>query len=89
MVAECAAPLLKVGGWLIVSEPPRAEDEADPATRWPAEPLRQFGLEPAEVVHRTFEYRTLRQVDPVPRPVPPSQRCPGKEAPLLRVTASL
>lgn len=38
-LAECAAPLLEVGGRLVVSEPP------DPgADRWPAEPLSVLGL---------------------------------------------
>ena len=55
-------PCLRVGGWLLVSEPPRAgvggeaasagERRGEAGERWPAEPLRQFGLEPAEVVHR-------------------------------------
>jgi 16S rRNA (guanine527-N7)-methyltransferase len=31
VVAECAAPLLRVGGWLIVSEPP-SEDDTDTLT---------------------------------------------------------
>jgi len=38
VVAECAAPLLRVGGRLIVSEPPDHPD------RWPADALRQLGL---------------------------------------------
>jgi 16S rRNA (guanine527-N7)-methyltransferase len=38
--AECAAPLLRVGGRLIVSEPPTLE-----VVRWPAEPLLALGLE--------------------------------------------
>jgi 16S rRNA (guanine527-N7)-methyltransferase len=42
-VAECAAPLLTIGGRLVVSEPP---DEAD---RWPAAGLEAFGLIPAAV----------------------------------------
>ena len=79
VVAECAAPLLKLEGWLIVSEPPRAEDEAAPATRWPAEPLHQFGLEPVEVVHRTFEYRTLRLVTPCPDRFPRRNGVPTKK----------
>jgi 16S rRNA (guanine527-N7)-methyltransferase len=37
-VAECAAPLLHVGGRLIVSEPP---DQPD---RWPVEGLELFGM---------------------------------------------
>jgi 16S rRNA (guanine527-N7)-methyltransferase len=44
-VAECASPLLMVGGLLIVSEPP---DQPD---RWPASGLSEFGLvaEPSSV----------------------------------------
>ena len=34
VVAECAAPLLKVGGWLVVSEPPAAGEPAG-ASRLP------------------------------------------------------
>jgi 16S rRNA (guanine527-N7)-methyltransferase len=40
--AECAAPLLRLGGWLVVSEPPPPV----PADRWPAGPLRELGLVP-------------------------------------------
>jgi 16S rRNA (guanine527-N7)-methyltransferase len=50
VVAECAAPLLKVGGWLLVSEPPRADAQENADTRWPLEPLSQVGLLPAEVI---------------------------------------
>ncbi len=38
--AECAAPLLRRGGLLVVSEPPNTED------RWPAASLAQLGLQP-------------------------------------------
>lgn len=38
VTAECAAPLLRVGGHLVVSEPPGG------APRWPAEPLAVLGL---------------------------------------------
>ncbi len=38
VTAECAAPLLRVGGHLIVSEPPAAED------RWPSAGLEELGL---------------------------------------------
>ena len=37
-VAECAAPLLRVGGILVVSEPPEETD------RWPADGLAPLGL---------------------------------------------
>ena len=78
VVAECAAPLLRVGGWLVVSEPPRTAAEADQGCRWPASELLQFGLEPAEVVHEDFEYRTLRQAGPCPDRFPRRNGVPAK-----------
>lgn len=81
VVAECAAPLLKVGGWLLVSEPPssgpgvRSEEEA----RWPAEALQLLGLEPAELVHQAFDYRALRQVAPCPDRFPRRNGVPAKK----------
>jgi 16S rRNA (guanine527-N7)-methyltransferase len=78
VVAECAAPLLRVGGWLVVSEPPRTRPEADEGSRWPATELLQLGLEPAEVVHEDFEYRTLRQTGPCPDRFPRRNGIPAK-----------
>ena len=78
VVAECAAPLLRVGGWLVVSEPPRTGPETDLEARWPAAALAQFGLEPAEVVHGDFEYRTLRQTRPCPDRWPRRNGVPAK-----------
>lgn len=43
IVAECSAPLLRVGGQLVVSEPPDATD-----SRWPSGGLALFGFEPAQ-----------------------------------------
>ena len=43
ITAECAAPLLCVGGRLVVSEPPAA----DAAVRWPSSGLAELGLGPA------------------------------------------
>lgn len=37
-VAECAAPLLMAGGYLVVSEPPSSDD------RWPTDELASVGL---------------------------------------------
>ena len=79
VLAECAAPLLRVGGWLLVSEPPRSKDEDRHDTRWPAEPLRQLGLEPAEVIREGFEYRTLRQREPCPDRFPRRNGVPAKK----------
>jgi 16S rRNA (guanine527-N7)-methyltransferase len=115
VVAECAAPLLRPGGWLIVSEPP-AHSPDDPAgsppdpqppripqssaqeptegtakgdaadvsgdppelPRWPAEPLRQLGLEPEHLVHEEFDYQTLRQTEPCPERFPRRDGVPSK-----------
>lgn len=43
VTAECAAPFLRVGGRLIVSEPPEGEVQQ----RWPATGLARLGLSPA------------------------------------------
>jgi 16S rRNA (guanine527-N7)-methyltransferase len=96
VLAECAAPLLRVGAWLLVSEPPRpagrdeqrvdgGQDEQSveggpgQGERWPPGPLRQFGLEPAEVVHEAFEYRVLRQVEACPERFPRRNGVPAKK----------
>jgi 16S rRNA (guanine527-N7)-methyltransferase len=79
VLAECAAPLLKVDAWLLVSEPPRSGGQARDGERWPAEPLRQLGLEPAEVIHEEFEYRVLRQVDRCPERFPRRNGVPAKK----------
>jgi len=47
VVAECAAPLLRVGGWLIVSEPPGENGTAAPDT--------EFGADPADLHDITAE----------------------------------
>lgn len=39
VTAECGAPLVRVGGWLVVSEPPRGMGE-----RWPEDRLEELGL---------------------------------------------
>ena len=86
VVAECAAPLLKAGGWLVVSEPPGdspddpADTSSDPpmAARWPAEPLRQLGLVPDRLVHQEFGYQTLRQTDLCPDRFPRRDGVPAK-----------
>ena len=79
MVAECAAPFLKVGAWLLVSEPPRSGGEEDGDSRWPVGPLGQLGLRPAEVMHEDFEYRLLRQVEACPERFPRRNGVPSKK----------
>ncbi|MGH9170632.1 MAG: RsmG family class I SAM-dependent methyltransferase [Acidimicrobiales bacterium] len=45
VVAECAAPLLCAGGFLVVSEPP--ESEPRNSERWPTQGLGMLGFAPA------------------------------------------
>jgi 16S rRNA (guanine527-N7)-methyltransferase len=81
VVVECGAPLLRVDGWLVVSEPPAAPsgtDGRDEGSRWPAEPLRLLGLEAVELVHEGFEYRTFRQRTPCPDRFPRRNGVPAK-----------
>jgi 16S rRNA (guanine527-N7)-methyltransferase len=81
VVAECAAPLLKVGGWLLVSEPPASDGvtRSEGGARWPAEALQLLGLESSELVHQAFEYRALRQVASCPDRFPRRNGVPAKK----------
>jgi 16S rRNA (guanine527-N7)-methyltransferase len=76
VTAECAAPFLRVGGTLLVSEPPG--DSSSGAERWPTPGLAQLGLEPAEAWTTAFHYRTLRQVRPCPERFPRRVGVPAK-----------
>ena len=90
VVAECAAPFLGPGGWLIVSEPPaevaadgtdrRAGDEEGHRStpRWPADRLAILGLEPVEFVKGEFGYQILRQRQPCPEEFPRRNGVPSK-----------
>jgi 16S rRNA (guanine527-N7)-methyltransferase len=70
--AECAAPLLRVGGLLVVSEPP--EDEG----RWPAGPLEALGLVPRSRTTTTPSLQILQQVEPCPEAYPRRDGVPSK-----------
>jgi 16S rRNA (guanine527-N7)-methyltransferase len=94
VVAECAAPLLCIGGWLVVSEPPGELDErlgaglpdqaagqvatGESSTRWPPDQLAQLGLEPEESVRTLFGYQLLRQVAECPDRFPRRNGVPSK-----------
>lgn len=69
VTAECAAPFLRVGGVLLVSEPP--DQTAGSPQRWPAEALRELGIEPVHL-HTTdvASLMELRQVAPCPPQYP-------------------
>jgi 16S rRNA (guanine527-N7)-methyltransferase len=95
VVAECAAPLLRVDGWLIVSEPPvnsveDAEGErtggpsaermsSEERERWPAEQLSEFGLVAEEFVKDGFGYQILRQRSACPDRFPRRNGVPSKK----------
>ncbi len=79
VVAECAAPLLKVGGWLVVSEPPGDGGVPEDGARWPAGPLGRLGLEPLGVFHEEFAYAALRQAEACPERFPRRDGVPAKK----------
>jgi len=77
VTAECAAPFLGVGGFLIVSEPPGESDgEGGDGTqrhddeRWPAGGLTLVGQQPWRAVRETYGYQVIRQVTPCPERFP-------------------
>lgn len=75
VVAECAAPLLTVGGRLIVSDPP-AGGTGRP--RWPDEKLADLGL---RIVHRATDrpaFTVLEQFRACPARYPRRVGVPGK-----------
>lgn len=69
-VAECSAPLLKVGGVIVVSEPPGSPD------RWPAEGLAVLGVRDEGIIGSNM--RLLRQVEPCPAEYPRRVGIPAK-----------
>lgn len=73
VTAECGAPFLRVGGRLIVSEPPHP----DP-TRWPAAGLARLGLGPAVAVEDGARVVVCRQVQPCPARYPRRVGVPAK-----------
>lgn len=73
VTAECGAPLLTVGGFLLVTEPPGGEPG-----RWPAGPLRQLGLEPERSVTTPTSAQILRLVEPCPARYPRRVGVPAK-----------
>ena len=79
-VVECAAPLLRLGGQLVVSEPPAATM----AARWPSPHLADLGLGAAEAVIATSEGEDpvhlvcIRRVGPVPDRYPRRVGVPAK-----------
>lgn len=72
VTAECAAPLLRVGGHLIVSEPPDGQD------RWPVAPLADLGLRPDRRTTSSPILQVLTQATGCPDRFPRRDGMPGK-----------
>jgi 16S rRNA (guanine527-N7)-methyltransferase len=75
LVAEAAAPFLRVGGSLVVSEPPGSA-----GSRWPAEGVGEIGLRLERVVTGVGTYAVFRQIrlcpDRFPRATKAQRRSP-------------
>lgn len=74
VVAECAAPLLRQGGRLLVSEPP----EGSVQKRWPPEPLAALGFGPAGLREGSARLVELDFVGPCPERYPRPVGRPAK-----------
>ena len=72
VVAECAAPLLRMGGVVVVSEPPH-----DSAERWPDAGLAALGLV-AEAAPGVPRFQALRRVGECSDRFPRRVGVPGK-----------
>jgi 16S rRNA (guanine527-N7)-methyltransferase len=72
VTAECAAPLLRLGGVLVVSEPPEGRD------RWPSVPLRTIGLEVRERLDRPAILQVLEKTGETPDVYPRRDGIPAK-----------
>jgi 16S rRNA (guanine527-N7)-methyltransferase len=95
VTAECAAPFLRPGGLLVVSEPPGSAaapprplgPESGPgreSIRWPRDGVGIVGLEPVGEWRGQFGYRVLRQVRSCPDAYPRRVGIPAKR-PLYRL----
>ena len=82
VTAECAVPFLKVGGVLLVSEPPstqvRAGIDAD-AIRWPREGCAKLGLVVESKTTLPYSFIQLRLTDPCPDRYPRRNGVPSKK----------
>ena len=74
VVAECAAPLLRVGGRGVVSEPPGGDGE-----RWPGDGLNMLGMTAGpSVTAAGAAYQVLLQARPCPERFPRRVGVPTK-----------
>ncbi|HVA04311.1 MAG TPA: RsmG family class I SAM-dependent methyltransferase [Acidimicrobiales bacterium] len=83
VTAECAAPFLKPGGLLVVSEPP---GPGQAVARWPRDGLAQLGQEPLTTVGGRFGYQVILQATACPQRFPRRSGVATKR-PVYRVSA--
>jgi 16S rRNA (guanine527-N7)-methyltransferase len=80
--AECAAPFLRVGGTLAVSEPPLDDDVmvagGGPSARWEPAGLARVGLALGRSWAQEYRYQALQQVEPCPPQYPRRTGIPAK-----------
>jgi len=83
VTAECAAGFLRVGGLLVVSEPPpqsptgRDQVSGEPV-RWPVGPLAELGLLPVGAWRDRYGYQVLLQQQQCPDRFPRREGIPRK-----------
>jgi 16S rRNA (guanine527-N7)-methyltransferase len=73
VTAECAAPFLRVGGRLLVAEPPGGEPG-----RWPADGLRLLGMATGDRGSMPTAYQLIVQVQECPAQYPRRTGVPAK-----------
>lgn len=74
VTAECASRFLKIGGLLVVSEPPDDREIG----RWNVERLAILGLEPLGRVRHGAAFQILVKNAPTPHEFPRGTGIPGK-----------
>lgn len=74
VTAECAAPLLKIGGFLCVSEPPAVNQ----FERWPADGCAELGLEHRLAIAVPHAFVVLVQIRDCPARFPRRTGVPAK-----------
>jgi len=72
ITAECATAFLRVGGSLVVSEPPEADvgDIGDETARWPTAVLAELGLGPAELRVEGYRFVSIAKMQMVDESLP-------------------
>ncbi len=77
--AECGSALVRVGGHLVVSDPPRSS-ALKLQGRWETEPLLQLGLVPVEIQRSRsrFSFAVLQKVVPLSDSFPRRVGVPAK-----------